>query len=683
LAEVRTNLAGIRPYGGLCCLLLLCLLAPARGQWLAGNWQFRRQLDVNWDANRSVGGELATADIYTAGHVTDGSDVRVTLPDGRIIPSHVLGVGPGDLVRLVFELSPGQTRYDVYFGNPNPPPPPVGTEDVRYDCGLLMEMKAWSFNKPQTSQEEIDQWQEGGPIVGRAMIDQPFYTEDPLADQARRMFKITGSIYSLGEADYFFAGAAYGEAALCVDGEPVLFIPGAPKDTRYNVTLHLTRGRHDFVIYYVRVIDKGLLALSWRPPGQNRLLPIPRTAFGVLSHAMVEGLEENGKPLVADFDAVFEGECPIGELDYSYRYQFSAFAPPTAAVNAAGVRYDWDFGDGITAGGAIVEHVYAIKGVYPVRLTVRAGDETDTQTTRFFVDRLRDDKPPVDTPLRQAQVLATYDPSLVPESWLVTMAGIERDAQLPDAEMAAAVCMTRTEHHADPQSCVAFLKDFVLDLETVGKADEAVKLLDNVPAHSDLQPVAAAMEANVLTWWLADFPRALTVAQRVADATAPAGKEAYAQALVLCGQPDQARKIFEDLEDTQEKADAHLSAISGAMARTLESRIDEKNWQDGEDEWQTWQDRCPDAFMEGNSVLLHTELLEQRFGASSSSAGVSAAAVAAKVDEAFANAVQDSPFAPQMLYRAARLLSKTDPDKSRQLHDLLKTRYPEDPLGQQ
>ena len=55
---------------------------------------------------------------------------------------------------------------------------------------------------------------------------------------------------------------------------------------------------------------------------------------------------------------------------------------------------------------------------------------------------------------------------------------------------------------------------------------------------------------------------------------------------------------------------------------------------------------------------------------------------AAKVAEAFANAVPDSSYSPKLLDEASRLLKTSDEQKSESLHELLKKRYPEDPLSQ-
>jgi hypothetical protein len=57
-------------------------------------------------------------------------------------------------------------------------------------------------------------------------------------------------------------------------------------------------------------------------------------------------------------------------------------------------------------------------------------------------------------------------------------------------------------------------------------------------------------------------------------------------------------------------------------------------------------------------------------------------AAAAEIAADFASAVPESPYAPQLLDSASKLLIRSDPARSAQLRATLKSRYPEDPLSQ-
>jgi PKD repeat protein len=56
-------------------------------------------------------------------------------------------------------------------------------------------------------------------------------------------------------------------------------------------------------------------------------------------------------------------------------------ASASSSPNGAIVNYEWDFGDGATAGGVVVKHTYTAKGVYEITLEVRdSAGETAART---------------------------------------------------------------------------------------------------------------------------------------------------------------------------------------------------------------------------------------------------------------------------------------------------------------
>lgn len=75
----------------------------------------------------------------------------------------------------------------------------------------------------------------------------------------------------------------------------------------------------------------------------------------------------------AEFTATPEFDYP--PLDVTFN------ASSSSSPNGPIVNYDWDFGDGATAGGVTVTHTYTEKGVYEVTLEVRdSAGETGVRT---------------------------------------------------------------------------------------------------------------------------------------------------------------------------------------------------------------------------------------------------------------------------------------------------------------
>lgn len=650
------------------CLLLIIGCANCRADWFDNHWQFRRMIDVNWDADHASGRDLAMVEFYTAGHAAaDGSDIRVAREDGRLVASHVLRGGLGDRVSVVFALAAGQTRYAVYFGNADvAPPPPPGMEDVQYHCGLLMEMRRANNPRVNGMGDFPAAWDQAGPVIGRTLVGQPFYGVDPFGDYQRVITRLSGWLVVPVDGEYYFAGSVTGRGAIFLDGKPVLFMANHVGDQRFNVTLHLDRGGHEFVLYHYQPGGEDIVSVVWKRPDMSKPEILARQSFGIFARGRPGPLEEQGHALVADFEAQYVAEYFLGG-NYSHRYQLTAHAP-------SGAKCDWDFGDGLNASGATVEHVFVTAGVYPICLTVRWNGNSDTQTVSLPVDRDWEniDQAQLDPLMKQARIIAGYDVSRVREDWLPWMIPIEQQALMTAPATAAGDRLASVPRHANATVAMIALRQVSGDLEAQHKFDDALHLWDLVPGESDLNPMAACYEAGMLDWTVADFARALKVMEPYAKSSNPPAKLSYAMALVLANRAGEAAPIFDSLQAGQEKLGANLGAVSGAMARTIEFRIAQRDWENGEADWDSWQTRCPAVFMEGYSVLLRTKFVEQHVGF----------LAAAKIAEAFAGAVPASPYAPQLLDRASRLLIKADPGKSKALRDELKAKYPEDPLSQ-
>ena len=640
----------------------------ARAGWFDAHWQYRRVLNVNWDAENAEGSELATAEFYTAGHAASGaSDVRIVNQMGQVVPSHILDAGPGDLVRLVFSLTPHDYKYYAYFGNPNAPPPPKRTEDVTYHCGLLMDMHTWTGGRVN-SPRAIAAAFERGDEIGQIMIDRPFYGMNPFGHPDQWVSKVSGSMSVPVDGDYDFAGGAWRRGALFIDGQPVLFIGGPAQRVRFKTTLTLNRGRHDFVLYDVNTGGDGWFSLGWRRPDMSMIQIMDRQPFGMVVTAQPAALEQYHEPLVADFSADHKAEYQTDGA-YSQRYRLTANLPAFP-----GVKVHWDFGDGQTADTPVVDHVWVTPGVFPIRLMVSTMGNSDTQTTQFYVDRDWENlaHPVEDDPGMQSDIIAKYDLATAPSAWLPWMAQIHQAAGDQDAMMAVLNQMAVRPRHDDPADALKEIETVSADLLTDGKAGGVIAMLDSMPEHSDLQPQAAVYEARTLIWWQGDVAKAEKVLEPFASSGDADFQRLWAEALALNGQVDEARKILAGVPvDPQDQE--HIAAISGAMARTIEYRIDQRDAETGEEEWEDWERRCPMSFLEGYSVWLRSSLMmlnDHRKIA------------AAKVDEAFARAVPQSPYAPQMLDRASRIWAGSDPAKSKAIRDYLKATYPEDPLSQ-
>lgn len=651
----------------LASLLLLLFGATAQAAWFDGDWQFRRSIDVNWEAEKATGDELAEARFYTAGHhKPNAQDVRIASVDGKLVPFRILRVGPGDRIDVAFALVRGVRKYYAYFGGSDAPTVPKSIEELPIRSGLLMEMRRFGGGGTGNFKELEKAWARNEPVIGCAMIDRPFLGVNPFGEQPQTMSKLTGSLFAPVDGEYQFAAAARERGAIYIDGNPLLFIPGIAGDTRFNATMQLKRGRHDFGVYLVCNSGEGRISVGWRRPDMAKVDIIPAESFGVVHHGKVGPLEEVKKTLTADFKVEYLGEAFFAG-NYSHRVRITCVTPKTTEA----MKYEWDFGDGQTSTAAEADHVYLTDGVYPVRLTVRIGGNSDTQTTKVSVTRQyeRLDHPLSDEPPVHAKIVASYNIDKMPLAWLPWAARLSMRTRQSIALLPILQRMAAEKSNPDPRNVLEVMGDATREAMLLNRAGAAMSTWDRIPQDSNLQPAASREHAKFLLWWLGDFQKAAQVLKTLGGKD-PAAKLLYAQALVLDNQLKEGAAMLQSLPVPGPPE--RQAALSGALARTIEYYITEGDWETGEDYWERWQTRHPADFLDGYSVLLKTKLMELKHVPSA----------AAKIAEAFAVSVPNSSYAPQLLDRASKLLAGLDPAKSQSLRQLLKQRYPEDPLSQ-
>ncbi len=660
-------------------MLLITLLGPAaRSGPIDDGWTYRRPIEVIWDDQKASGTELAAAEFYTAGHhKPNGEDVKMATGDGRPVSSRVIMVGPGDRVRLLFQLQKKERKYFAYFGDRNPPTTSPATtpatnstskpaQELKVTTGLLLEMKQWTGGVVDTFEQVEASWQRSEPVIGGAMLATPFLGINPFGEQQQTISRITASIFAPVDGDYTFAMTVDDRGALYIDDKPLVFASTGPADVRHRASIRLSRGRHSFLLYHVNAAGDGRFTVAWKRPDTKGFDVIPRESFGILFQGSAGALEEFRKPLTADFAVNHLGECFYAS-GYSHRYGFSARQPKMGQAS-----FSWDFGDGQTSTLPDPQHVYFLDGVYPVMLTVRIGSNSDTQSTKIAVSRDYDQitKPPTDEPPAQARLADVYDVPKIPIVALPRAVQLQQRAGKVVPMLAAAMRLAAESKHPDPDSAMTALQEATREALAQTNSDAAVELWAKAPSDSDLQPRAVKQYSQLLLWRAADFPKALQVLQPFASGDDVKLRRLYAEALVLNGKMPEGAKLLSALP--VEGLPERQSALSGASARTIESYIREGDWEAGEDEWENWQARYPIDFLEGYSVLLKTRLMEIK----------KAPQAAAKLAEAFAAAVPNSSYAPQLLDRASKLLAQSDAAKSQALRKLLKERYPEDPLSQ-
>lgn len=657
-------------------LIALLLSSSLHAAWIDSSWPFRRQIDIDIPADKPFGAdEVAVVEFYTGGHhASSKENIRVHAEDGRIVPARVLMIGPGDRMRVALAPLRGVKRYHVYFGHPNPPPPPKNMDQVPAKRGLLLEMRVPKARSVDNAQQIEAAFRDATQPVGAAFFPKLYLGFNPFGEQLAVVSRFSGTLTAPADGNYTFAGAASDRGALYIDGKVVLWVPDAPGDVRHSAKVDLKKGPHDLVFYHFNTAGEIRVSVAWKPPEAPGFNLIPGDAFGALAKATVGPLEEPGKPIVADFRVEYLGECFYAE-HYAHRYRFTVqtYKPlPPGAKHS----FEWDFGDGQTLSTAapVVEHVYLTEGEHAVKLTIKAGQQSDARTNRIRVSRLyeRIDNPPSDLPSEVAKLVANDDVAKMNPNQLVWASLLFQRSELADALERAALRLATTRDGVDVGLARTSLMSAAEKLAQLNRVDAAVKVLDEVPVDSAYQPDCAKELAAMLMWRAADFPRALKVLepQLQKRSTDRELRRLHGMALVLNQRGVDGAKVLSSL--TPDGPLDRQAALTGALARTIEYYISDEDARSAEDYWEKWQRQYPADFLEGYSVLLRVRITEL----------YKDPRAAARIAENFAIALPKSSYAPRLLDRASKLLERVDAAKSASLRATLKQRYPEDPLSQ-
>ena len=639
----------------------------ARGEWYNPAWSYRRAIEVRWDAKTADPKDaLALASFSTAGHAAaDGGDLLVATDDGKPVPFRVLPTGDDGRLAVLFSPQKLKTNYYVYFGNaakerPRRLDPPLITR------GMLFETAAIDGGRNNTTERLAGQFDKGRPI-GAAMVDRPFVGWNPVADRGNTISRVTGRFDAPAEGEYQFALSADDRGGLLIDDKPVLYAGGFPDDIRFNTTLKLTAGAHKMTVYLAD--DGGDLRLSvgWKPPGAKRVEPMPASAFGTPLPSTVGRLEKLRSDWVADMQFESVGECFINN-NTSYRLKLFAVVPESKAQ----AKVTWDYGDGQVGVGKECEHVFLTGGVYAVKVTIELGKQTDTQAFNLRAERdpQRMVNPPIDEPPAQARVISSYDFGHLPAQQNVAACSIlAATRQIDPLLLSVAELCAQTEQPRQQEAIDALAAAIDTVCDHPDKIAPLVRALSRLTPESNLQPKAADLQAKVLLWRAADFKRAAETLGPYAEKKSENLKRLALDAMLLSGDVTGAKQLAATLRP--DVPEIRQAALSGALARSVEFFVDQGDLDAAEERWDDWQRQFPANIFEGYSVWLKVRMLSKPFPAA-----------AADVAEAFAKAVGDSPYAPQLLDRAAELLAKTDPTRAAALRKLLKDKYPEDPLSQ-
>lgn len=548
-------------------LLFLAASLRAADPWHLPGWTARAAVEVTRPAaDKAV--DCASVKVLTHGRgKPDGSDFRVLDAAGKPVPFQVTFLDPARYTLITFQCVDPKGKFFVYFGNnaaaraaeqvvvDDKPGagPPKGAWVPRF--GLVYETRA----RPRA--KDIKDETNPNTVAELAAL----LAASPRKLGARQQPGVSDGYNPFGSSDYFisvyrgwvhipragtyrFCTASNEGSFSFLDGKELVHWPGrhtAERGARgeKNATVELTAGPHYVEYYHEEVTLDQTAFLGWHVGGgDGPFAPIPEDRFP-LPHEATVTRSEDPKGLLPTFEPVITDSIwPVdrGEGQYT-RAKFAA------GKMADGTRFTWDFGDGQTATGPEVHHVYlAVEKTYTVTLTAEgaAGKRTATWPLEVFeiehvTDQFKEGKPK-----EYAAAVKGYDRSRLDATGLKELAFL-----LAEAEETAGAIQTCEEFAkrfptADPLA-LARVRRLLADcqIRSGGNVDQAVAgyqaaLVKEMPATEKLQVLARLIRllgvdrgepdraAGVLTQ-----VEAVVKESRLDDD----GRKAYRQAIIAAG----------------------------------------------------------------------------------------------------------------------------------------------------
>lgn len=620
---------------------------------------------------------------HGGGMQPDGRDVRVVTSRGRITPHRILMNGPGDQIRVAFALQRDVPKYYVYFGNANPEAPDT---KLKIQRGVLIEMWPYNGGRANTPQQALQTFEraKSRPALGANFAADIFQGCNPFGPERNIVGRYTAWIRAPQDGEYEFATSSMNASFLWVD-DALVVSNGRWHGPQHRIVrrgkVALRQGLHKLTFLHVSPWGEPIAVVVWRPPARKwgrldakSITPVRLGSPGVI--------EKRGRTVNIDFTVRPGGEVFGGE---SY-YQRRDFVARIQGRGDHGVKWNWDFGDGLTGEGKEVQHVYLVPGVYTITLIARGPGRPMNVTHKIQIDRpwARRAFNRLERLSDYAEQVATYDLAKLPAP--SNAEAVQLFYRARDREQLTRACETFLKRNKTDADSVKFVLPMYVKamLTTYSSADarKAVAALKKAAGMTDQPILAADMQlraAAVLIDPLGQPDEALPIIEHVLAASEdrPAvlrrARIALGDAYRAQGSRQKALAAYNQAGVVDEKARKHPALVRGDFARRAEAYLNTKKHNAAQEVLDQWEEIFPADRLEGYSTLLRVELLLER----------RQYAAAARQAETLVKVSPQSPYAPQILmqaYEAYRAGGRKD--RARKALQRLVADYRESPLSQ-
>jgi tetratricopeptide (TPR) repeat protein len=638
---------------------------------------------------------IVVTEFHTHGELqSDGQNLAV-FHNNQMVPWKVLQVGPGDFCRVAFQPVPGGKSYRIAHGGRVGRPGDEAKEEAPTwkepaSAGLLLETHRWKacdLNSLTSVQTALA----GSERIGSDYVPTVSHRFNPFSSDPAPFLSVYRGTLQIDTAGvHQFFTSSQDASFLLIDGKHVVAAPGAHGpvgDARIKGEVNLSAGPHPFEYYHAAAGHDACMVAAWQPPKASTPELIPAKVFGgqrSVLHLAPGAARHPNKGLLPEFAVEIVGEVPLVDSDEPLvRAQFHA----ARATSAAG-RLQWDFGDGQTSDLSDPVHVYLHPGIHLVKLTVK-GNMTVESANRVQIHRaivLPDGKKRPDQLDDYLTIFQRYDSTVLkPLALLQVVRGYDQLGQTTKAARFGKVGLLSERVLEDEEPVHALVKlvgpmlrdrldDSAGALEVWQAAVKAMRreqwkaecelaAVDICLADLDQRKEARALldsaTARLKSW---NDPALASQAQRL-----------WGDWYARIGDRQAARTAYERSMTSRGRPGSTIeqNAWRGAVSRSTEAFLRDKQLDRALEELRRWQDMFPTDKIEGHLPLLQAQLAVAR--------GKLVQPLVLADDLVVVNPV--SPYADRLVFLAAECAEKLHrPERARAGYQALVADYPGSPL---
>ncbi|MFW6059329.1 MAG: PKD domain-containing protein [Phycisphaeraceae bacterium] len=631
-------------------MLLWCGHAAAQSDapWHAKGHTHRAIVAVSeW---RSGEVDTAVVRLRHAGVMQDGADdLRIYDADGQRVPYEVAYHHPARDTLVKFRARPGEEAFYFYFGNADaardpyrtvqsdalgiaPPQPGPAAEGWIPRAGLVLTTMRRPPEAPNP--ETIDEFEalvaRSPGLDGAGLRRNISDGLNPFGDSDHYVSLYHGWLRIPENGEYSFCTASNEASFSFIDGEELVHWPGRHTEQRgklgqKSATHTLEAGLHYVTYLHEEVLLYQVAFLGYRPPGGGHFVAIPDGLFVQPHEAVVRRYERQGEgatvmPRGTLRDSVWPSEREHGQYT---RFRFAA-----EADDLSDWTLEWSFGDGQTATGRKVEHVYLATGEYDVTLRAVSPDgravERAWPVTVFPIEHL-------EAPFERGEwaayvpIVETYDPAGFDAGGLVELAHFfDQTQRAQQAREIAEHALERGKMDAEHKAEMRLL--------AAGEAGKLDSVWSPTPARDKAQRARAHLEAarkeqaslHVTARLIRHVGMALddpeTAAALYEEATLAAREGGMTrdvqaglrEATIAMGDVHLVARQFEEAETDYRTAEALArprvpqpvrAAQIGGYAETIAQALDEGRIEDAATVARRWRERFPAHLLTGEPLF--------------------------------------------------------------------------------